>query len=111
MTTTEQQQTQPPARPVDAVELFAQLVREVDAGRALVCMTPLGERHRAAVDALALARDVLADARDLLGTCACGGTQLVTEELGDLHGRDGIAHSWAACVSIDAVIDAQMGEL
>lgn len=110
MTTTEQQPT-PPAGPVDAVELFAQLVREVDAGRALVCMTPLGERHRAAVDALALARDVLADARDLLGTCACGGTQLVRNDLGDVHGRDGIAHAWAACVSIDDVIDAQLGQL
>ena len=51
---------------LDPVDVFAKLVREVDAGRALVTMTPAGEQRRAALDALALARDVLEDARQLL---------------------------------------------
>lgn len=55
----------PEPEQIDARDVFAKLVAEVDAGRALVAMTPLGERHRAAVDALTLARCVLDDARDL----------------------------------------------
>lgn len=99
-----------PATPVDPVKVFANLVREVDAGRALIAMTPLGERHRAAADALALARDVLADARDMLGSCACGEQQLVPDELGALHRVGGMIHASDACVSLDAVLDDAIGQ-
>lgn len=51
---------------LDPVDVFAKLVREVDAGRALVTMTPAGDQRRAALDALTLARDVLDDARQML---------------------------------------------
>ena len=97
-----------PAVPVDPVAVFANLVLEVDAGRALVAMTPLGERHRAAADALALARDVLADARDMLGSCACGEHQLVPDDLGELHRVGGIVHAADACVSLDQVLDDEL---
>lgn len=65
---------------LDPVDVFAQLVREVDAGRALVSMTPAGDQRRAALDALALARDVLDDARQLLDDPA--DPQLLSERLG-----------------------------
>lgn len=49
---------------LDPVDVFGKLVREVDAGRALVTMTqPASDKRRAALDALTLARDVLDDAR------------------------------------------------
>lgn len=52
---------------LDPVDVFAKLVREVDAGTALVTMSlDAGERRRAALDALTLARCVLEDARELL---------------------------------------------
>ena len=52
---------------LDPLDVFGKLVREVNAGTALVTMTmDAGEQRRAALDALALARDVLEDARQLL---------------------------------------------
>ena len=54
-------------RQLDPLELFAQLGREVEAGRTLISLTvdDAGKR-RAALDALQLAGAVLADAADLL---------------------------------------------
>lgn len=52
--------------PADPLELFGQLVREVDAARTLLVLTEEGDpRRRAALDGLAMARAVLDDARDL----------------------------------------------
>lgn len=51
----------------DALDVFAALVREVDAGRALIAAMPATDRKTAAVDALALARDVLDDAYRRMG--------------------------------------------
>ena len=57
-----------PAQPLlahagDPVVVFSKLVREVEAGQVLVSLaTSAGETRAAALDSLALARDVLADA-------------------------------------------------
>lgn len=51
---------------LDPVDVFAKLVREVNAGLALVELQPRDQRRDAALDALVLARDVLDDARELL---------------------------------------------
>lgn len=71
---------------IDPSDVFAKLVREVDAGRALLAMTTTPEaKRRAAADALALARDVLEDARE----------QLQVDELVQLDGTVVTAVSWA----------------
>jgi hypothetical protein len=61
--------TPPPfATKLDPVELLDQLVHEVRAARTLVVLASHGdERRRAAVDALNLCSDLLADARALWG--------------------------------------------
>lgn len=84
---------------VDAAAVFTQLVREVDAGRALVAMTPPGQQHRAAIDALALCRDVLTDARDLFGRCACGAVEL-HNDAGDEPAAGELLHHPVACVEL-----------
>lgn len=58
--------TTPPPLDLDPVDVFARLVREVDAGRTLVELQPRDQLRDAALDALALARDVLDDARALV---------------------------------------------
>lgn len=58
--------SQPPllAELVEPVDLFAKLVREVEAGQALIALAMTEHEQRmGALDALALARDVLDDAR------------------------------------------------
>lgn len=105
----------PPPTPV---ELFSKLVREVDAGRTLVEQTERSSRQLAALDALDLARDVLTDARDLFGSCACGAVELVPADddapccIAQVTsaGRDHVpgcderelAHAAAVCVRINA---------
>lgn len=50
---------------LDPVQLFEQLTSELAAARTLLVLTTEGDaRRRAALDALALARDLLADAGD-----------------------------------------------
>lgn len=90
-----------PPRP-DPGAVFAKLVREVDAGRALVEQAGANSRRLAALDALALARDVLTDARDLFGCCACGQVDLLDAELGAVCVTAGLAHAPAACIRLDA---------
>lgn len=57
---------------LDPVVIFAKLVREVEAAQVLVSLsTTPGDTRTAALDGLALARDVLADARLQLDQVGC----------------------------------------
>lgn len=113
---------------IDPVRLFDKLLREVDAGRALVGLSAAGpEQRAAALDALALVRDVLDDARDELArldrdqlagvvelqpavepvqpqpfttsrtSCACGQLELAGDDELPDAVDDDLVHSGIAC--------------
>lgn len=96
------------------LDILTKLVREVRAGQCLVALsTTPHEQRLAALDALALARDVLDDAQARLAAdtapeftggrdrCACGAVRLVDDAAGHVVRElwtDTTTHAAAACL-------------